>query len=524
MALTSSRRPRRQGCSSRAAPSSRTPPATPAWAWRLAAAVKGYRCIFTMPDKMSTEKINRLKALRRRRWWSRRPTCPPTDPHSYYETAKRIAPRDARQLLPEPVPQPRQHRGPLPLHRPGDLGADRTARIDVFVAGLGTGGTMSGAGQVPEGEEARACRTSASTPIGSVYHGYFKTGKLAEPHVYKVEGIGEDMLCKAHGLHGARRRAPGGRQAVLRRGAAAGARGGHLRRRLARARRSTWRCELAKELGKGKIIVVVAARHAAAATSRKFYSDEWMRDNGFLDEKGAGRGARPARAASARGASPRSKGEQVDDGGRARCSEHGISQMPVLRRRRARGGHDPRVRPAQRPDRRTQRSSPTPIDPLVAPLQGVVTPETAAHAAARRSSPQDNVAVVKEGEKVVGHRHQDRPHRVPAPHRGLSRRRLRVPPLPLRIFWKGLSAEAARGSRTNWPRLWRCTLSFATSAQRASHGNVRCTPGADARTPFRPIPSARRACPCYVSGNASLHQCTLGATRSSRSLPHCLVA
>ena len=64
----------------------------------LAAAVKGYKCIFTMPDKMSLEKINRLKALGAQVVVT--PTnVPAEDPRSYYETAKRIAPRDAGRVL-----------------------------------------------------------------------------------------------------------------------------------------------------------------------------------------------------------------------------------------------------------------------------------------------------------------------------------------------------------------------------------------------------------------------------------------
>jgi len=60
---------------------------------------------------------------------------------------------------------------------------------------------MSGAGKYLKAKF-RGCATSAVDPEGSVYLDYFKTGKLVQPHVYKVEGIGEDMLCKAMGLLG----------------------------------------------------------------------------------------------------------------------------------------------------------------------------------------------------------------------------------------------------------------------------------------------------------------------------------
>src|SRR5258705_8790092 len=68
--------------------------------------------------------------------------------------------------------------------------------LDFFVSGLGTGGTMSGAGKYLKAKF-RGLRNIGVDPEGSVYLDYFKTGKLVPPHVYKVEGIGEDMLCKA---------------------------------------------------------------------------------------------------------------------------------------------------------------------------------------------------------------------------------------------------------------------------------------------------------------------------------------
>src|SRR5438874_12022175 len=68
--------------------------------------------------------------------------------------------------------------------------------LDAFVSGLGTGGTMSGAGKYLK-EKFPQSKNIGVDPEGSVYLDYFKTGKLAQPHVYKVEGIGEDMLCKA---------------------------------------------------------------------------------------------------------------------------------------------------------------------------------------------------------------------------------------------------------------------------------------------------------------------------------------
>ena len=160
----------------------------------IAAAVKGYRCIFTMPDKMSMEKINRLKALGAQVVVT--PTNVPAEsPQSYYETAKRIARETPGSFYlnqyhsPDNIEEHYVTTGP-------EIWEQMGGAIDVFVAGLGTGGTMSGAGRFLK-EKKPGLRNVGVDPVGSVYQGYFQTGKLPQPHVYKVEGIGEDMLCKA---------------------------------------------------------------------------------------------------------------------------------------------------------------------------------------------------------------------------------------------------------------------------------------------------------------------------------------
>src|SRR5437588_167193 len=158
----------------------------------------------------------------------------------------------------------------------------RTAgfNLDFFVAGLGTGGTMSGAGKYLK-EKFRGMRNIGVDPEGSVYLDYFKTGKLIPPHVYKVEGIGEDMLCKAMDfavLDDVRR--VDDKQSFV------------MARRLAREEGLFGggssgsavhvAVDLAKEIGAGKNIVVVLPDSGSRYLT-KFYSDEWMKDNGFLD-------------------------------------------------------------------------------------------------------------------------------------------------------------------------------------------------------------------------------------------------
>src|SRR5215469_1769798 len=160
----------------------------------LAAAVKGYRCIFTMPDKMSAEKINRLKALGAQVIVT--PTNVPADsPQSYYETAKRIARETPNSFYLNQYHNPDNIEAHYLTTGP-EIWEQTEGAIDYFVAGLGTGGTMSGAGKFLK-QKKPTLKNIGVDPIGSVYQGYFQTGKLPEPHVYKVEGIGEDMLCKA---------------------------------------------------------------------------------------------------------------------------------------------------------------------------------------------------------------------------------------------------------------------------------------------------------------------------------------
>src|SRR3954469_4919748 len=111
----------------------------------LCAAVKGYRCIFTMPDKMSLEKINRLKAL------GAQVVGTPTnghadDPRSYYETAKRIARETPGSFYLNQYHNPDNIEAHY-LSTGPEIWEQTEGEIDMLVGGLGTGGTMSGTGR-----------------------------------------------------------------------------------------------------------------------------------------------------------------------------------------------------------------------------------------------------------------------------------------------------------------------------------------------------------------------------------------
>jgi cystathionine beta-synthase len=357
----------------------------------LAAAVKGYKCIFTMPDKMSLEKINRLKALGAQVVVT--PTnVPAEDPRSYYETAKRIHRETPGAFMLNQYHNPDNIEAHYKLTGP-EIYEQTEGKFDYFVSGLGTGGTMSGAGKFLK-EKIPGLKNVGVDPIGSVYEGYFKTSKLTEPHVYKVEGIGEDMLCGAMDFKVVddirqvddRQSFVAARRLAREEGIFAGGSAGsavHVA------------VQLAKEVGKGKTIVVILPDTGMSYIS-KFHSDEWMRDNGFLEEKGAGvvrdllSGKREVITAR--------KGQRVDQVVET-MRTRGISQMPVLNEDGRAVGMIHEYDLLNSLVASKVKFADT-IDSIVAPLQGVVSPETSLNRL-REVFNQDKVAVVKEGEKVL---------------------------------------------------------------------------------------------------------------------------
>ena len=358
----------------------------------LAAAVKGYKCIFTMPDKMSLEKINRLKAMGAQVVVT--PTnVPAEDPRSYYETAKRLHRETPGAFMLNQYHNPDNIEAHYKLTGP-EIYEQTDGKFDYFVSGLGTGGTMSGAGKFLK-EKIPGLKNVGVDPEGSVYEGYFKTGKLTEPHVYKVEGIGEDMLCGAmdfkmvddirqvddrQSFIAARRLA---REEGIFAGGSAGA-AVHVA------------VQLAKEVGKGKTIVVILPDTGMSYVS-KFHSDEWMRDNGFMEEKGTGM-VRDLLDGKKREVVTARKGDRVD-AVVERLRQHGISQMPVLSQDGRVMGmiHEYDLLNALVANKAKFADT---IDSIIAPIQGVVSPETSL-TRLREVFAQDKVAVVKDGEKVL---------------------------------------------------------------------------------------------------------------------------
>ncbi|MBM4395256.1 MAG: pyridoxal-phosphate dependent enzyme [Deltaproteobacteria bacterium] len=241
--------------------------------------VKGYRLVFTMPDKMSQEKINFLRAFGAKVVVT--PTNVPADhPDSYYETAKRIARETPGSFYvnqyhnPANIEAHERSTGP-------EIWEDTDGLVDAVVAGMGTGGTISGIGRYLK-DKRKDIQVVGVDPVGSIYHSLFKTGKPSQPHVYKVEGIGEDMVCGALDLavvddvhqvtdkdcFAMTRRVA--REEGIFCGGSSGA-AIHVAVRVAARMRPD------------QIVVVVLPDSGDRYVS-KLYNDEWMRVNGFLSE------------------------------------------------------------------------------------------------------------------------------------------------------------------------------------------------------------------------------------------------
>ncbi len=157
----------------------------------MTAAIKGYRCIFTMPDKMSTEKVKLLRAFGAEVIIT--PTAvPPDHPENYVMKAKAIAAELDGAILANQFynqANPAAHyasTGP-------ELWEQSGGRITHFLAGAGTGGTITGTARFLK-EKNSDIRVVGVDPDGSLIGPYFKTGEKIEGHPYKVEGLGNDKI------------------------------------------------------------------------------------------------------------------------------------------------------------------------------------------------------------------------------------------------------------------------------------------------------------------------------------------
>ena len=285
----------------------------------MVAAQRGYRCIFTVPDKVGEEKRQLLRA-----YGAEVVVCPttvpPDHPDSYYSVADRLTASTPGGF------QPNQYRNPAnPLAHERTTGPEiwrQTAgRVTHFVAGIGTGGTVSGVGRYLKSRSA-AVRVIGADPEGSIY-----SGGGGRP--YLVEGVGEDFWPATYD------------PAAVDRVVAVSDRDSFLTaRRITREEgilvggstgTAVWAAlEIGKELGSEDVVVVLVPDSGRGYLS-KLYDDGWMADHGFVRAPGATAGtvltSKGTRLPQLVHVHP---GETVR-AAIAVLDEYGVSQLPVVK-------------------------------------------------------------------------------------------------------------------------------------------------------------------------------------------------
>jgi cystathionine beta-synthase len=244
----------------------------------LVAAVSGYKCVFTTTDKQSKEKVDLLKAL-----GAEVIVCPtavePEDPRSYYSVARKLAREIPNSYYPNQYDNPMNPEAHYLTTGP-EIWEDSEGKITHFVCGLGTGGTISGAGKYLK-ERNPAVKIIGVDPYGSLYYDFVKTGTTIKAKTYVVEGIGEDFFPTTMNLKilddiiqvsdeecfvVARRLAKF--EGLLTGGSGGGCLSGALR--------------LARNLGPDDFVVALLPDTGMRYLS-KVYNDEWMRERGYVD-------------------------------------------------------------------------------------------------------------------------------------------------------------------------------------------------------------------------------------------------
>lgn len=247
----------------------------------IAAALKGYKTVFVMPDKMSNEKILLLRAYGAKVVIT--PTAvEPDDPRSYYEVAKKFARETPSAILANQYhnpDNPKTHE----LTTGPEIWDQTDGRVTDVIIGMGTGGTISGVGRYLKSRNLNIKIVGVDIEGSILTEIWQNKGKIPEgayPKTYKVEGIGEDFLPSATDLSvvdwieraGDKESFLWARQLVRQEGIFAGGSSGSA---LAGA------IKYCRRLSADRLPVVILPDSGSRYLS-KFYDDKWMREFGFL--------------------------------------------------------------------------------------------------------------------------------------------------------------------------------------------------------------------------------------------------
>ncbi len=248
----------------------------------LVAAVRGYKCIFTTTDKQSKEKVDLLRAL-----GATVKVCPtnvePDDPESYYSVAKRLSEEIPNSYYPNQYDNLSNTQAHYETTGP-EIWEQTDGKVTHYVAGMGTGGTVSGAAKFLK-EKNAGVKVIGVDSVGSVYKKYFETGKFDKSEIkpYITEGIGEDIIPENvnFDLIDAVEQV-GDKDAMQMTRRLAKEEGLFIGGSCGAAVAGALRYARNNNLGENDLMVVILPDSGTRYVS-KIYNDDWMREHGFME-------------------------------------------------------------------------------------------------------------------------------------------------------------------------------------------------------------------------------------------------